>query len=690
MPRNFEHEPNHRMLKAVAILAAGAALVTAMRGGGGEDESQLLTPEQTMEACADSSLDIEFRGSDDRQSFGTLTAAQFDGESVGSVLHKYYPGTPRDAAITSLREANPNVHIVDETSDLPGGTTIRFNISSFDKTVLPEGTTLSAYGESLGFDTDAMACINGLKPGVKYDQDVSIMLPRQVSTEESPLTPVVVRSGDTYYSIAQAHDVSLDTITPDQLDAHNLVPTDKLQPGDIVYIKKPNGVSEIVEPNQEISHFVDQYGGFAKEVEATYGVPYQVTLAQAILESGYGKSELATHAHNFFGLKANDEWDGPVYQKQTKEIVNESELAKYTDTLVDQTQREDGSYEITITAAFKAFESDKEGFLGYAQYLKERGNGTYYADAFETTDAHEFVNRLVDENGPRYATDPDYANKIGTLISRINGADTQATPSAQEQSAEGATDLEALFGSYPKNQRFMNPGDNCTDDSLTQFQMFELSHKHISEAQPTKDGFEAFKKNLVDARQEVQEIYPDGYYRPALGTPEDIRKEVDYFVLHFTSHPSDISDHYTASKFATSLRNTNEDRKEHEPKQNLLSQYYINYDTDTGTSQTYHLTGNFTNQVYGHNDRIFGVEIAGCAQPKLRPIQIEQAQYLAAHFLIENGYITKNQGVTNVVDDVVRGHRELNLDHSDWPEISMDQFRNKLTTFLVDELGYKR
>lgn len=666
-----------------ALVAAGSLLLGVTRGCDDEAPTdQLLSHQQVMEVCADSSLDIEFRGSEARQSYGTLTARGFDGESIGSVLHKYYPGTPKDAALESLRQANPDLAIIDETSDLPGGTALRLNISSFDTALLPKGTSLREHGESLGFDEASMACINGLKPGATYDNDVSILLPRQVSTQEAPLTPVVVSSGDTYYAIAQAHGVALETITPEQLNAHNLVPAERLQPGDIVYIKQPNATAEIVEPNQEIRDFVERYGAYAKEVEATYGVPYQVVLAQAILESGYGKSELAVNANNFFGMKANDEWDGPVYEKQTQEVVSEADLQRYQDVMVGQTKREDGSYNITITAAFKAFDSEEDGFMGYGGYLKDRGDGTFYADAFETNDAYEFVNRLVDENGPRYATDPDYARKIHALIDRINSVDSQVTPSAQEQSAAESTDAQAIYESYPENQRYMNPGENCLDPSFSQFELYEQSREHIDAVQPTKDKFIQFQKNIIDAREQAQAANPRAYDHPDLGTPESIKDDVDYFVLHFTAIPGEKADGIDAERFATSMKNGN---------RGALVQYYINYDAANNKSQTYHLTDNFTYQVPGYDERIFGVEVAGCNQAKLRPVQIEHALYLAANFLIVNGYVAQDQSVTQVVNAVIRGHRELNPDgHSDWPGISMDQFREKLVTLFSDELGYTR
>ena len=46
------------------------------------------------------------------------------------------------------------------------------------------------------------------------------------------------------------------------------------------------------------------------------------TLAQAIIESRYGNSTLATQANALFGIKANSKWTGKTYSINTKEYVN--------------------------------------------------------------------------------------------------------------------------------------------------------------------------------------------------------------------------------------------------------------------------------------------------------------------------------------------------------------------------------
>ncbi len=52
--------------------------------------------------------------------------------------------------------------------------------------------------------------------------------------------------------------------------------------------------------------FVDSSGAAAKPSQQQYGVPPSVTVAQAILESNWGTSDLAVHDHNYFGMKCKD------------------------------------------------------------------------------------------------------------------------------------------------------------------------------------------------------------------------------------------------------------------------------------------------------------------------------------------------------------------------------------------------
>lgn len=65
--------------------------------------------------------------------------------------------------------------------------------------------------------------------------------------------------------------------------------------------------------------FIRKYKHIAiREMERT-GIPASITLAQGILESGCGASELAVNANNHFGIKCHNEWEGPTYQMDDDE-----------------------------------------------------------------------------------------------------------------------------------------------------------------------------------------------------------------------------------------------------------------------------------------------------------------------------------------------------------------------------------
>lgn len=64
--------------------------------------------------------------------------------------------------------------------------------------------------------------------------------------------------------------------------------------------------------------YIERWKDEAVSQMVKYGIPASITLAQGILESGNGNSELAKYANNHFGIKCHD-WDGPgVYKDDDK------------------------------------------------------------------------------------------------------------------------------------------------------------------------------------------------------------------------------------------------------------------------------------------------------------------------------------------------------------------------------------
>ena len=139
------------------------------------------------------------------------------------------------------------------------------------------------------------------------------------------------------------------------------------------------------------------------------GILASVSMAQFILESGYGKSELAQNANNVFGMKCSlsgntwsgSTWDGKSkYTKQTKE------------------QHTDGSYE-TITADFRKYLCVEDSIADHSAYLLGAKNGSKlrYDGLKGCTDYRKAV-QIIKDGG--YATSLTYVQNLCSIIERWN------------------------------------------------------------------------------------------------------------------------------------------------------------------------------------------------------------------------------------------------------------------------------
>nr|WP_133477303.1 flagellar assembly peptidoglycan hydrolase FlgJ [Lysobacter segetis] len=142
--------------------------------------------------------------------------------------------------------------------------------------------------------------------------------------------------------------------------------------------------------------FVKSLWPHAKKVAQELGVSAMALVAQAALETGWGRRLVGGNgnvSHNLFGIKAGGSWSGDRIASATHEFVNG----------VRQSAR----------ASFRAYASPADSFADYARLL----GGNRYAQARGTgEDAHRFASALQHAG---YATDPSYANKITAIA---NGA----------------------------------------------------------------------------------------------------------------------------------------------------------------------------------------------------------------------------------------------------------------------------
>lgn len=144
--------------------------------------------------------------------------------------------------------------------------------------------------------------------------------------------------------------------------------------------------------NADVNNYIMQYRSIAVREMIQYGIPASITLAQGILESGSGKSELAVKANNHFGIKCQNDWQGrTVYYDD--DAANEC-FRSYNSA---QESFHDHSVFLTTRNRYAAlFELDPSDYKGWAKGLKKAGYATNpkYAELLiqliEDYDLHEY------------------------------------------------------------------------------------------------------------------------------------------------------------------------------------------------------------------------------------------------------------------------------------------------------------
>ena len=146
--------------------------------------------------------------------------------------------------------------------------------------------------------------------------------------------------------------------------------------------------------------YIAQYKTIAIAEMDRYGIPASIKLAQALLESGNGNSNLARNANNHFGIKCTPEWVGKkAYQDDDRHDDCFRVYEQVEDSFKDHSQ-------FLLRKRYAAlFELDKDDYQGWARGLKAAG----------------------------YATNPRYADLLINLIERYELHQYDRSESQQEK-----------------------------------------------------------------------------------------------------------------------------------------------------------------------------------------------------------------------------------------------------------------
>ncbi len=146
---------------------------------------------------------------------------------------------------------------------------------------------------------------------------------------------------------------------------------------------------------ESIYEYINQYKELAINKMYEYHIPASITLAQGIFESACGTSRLATEGNNHFGIKCHKDWSGDTL------LVDDDELQE----------------------CFRKYDQVEDSYTDHSLFLKNRPR---YSALF-SLDIMDYAGWAKGLKATGYATNPEYANRLISLIERYNIAqiDTQ-------------------------------------------------------------------------------------------------------------------------------------------------------------------------------------------------------------------------------------------------------------------------
>ncbi len=144
------------------------------------------------------------------------------------------------------------------------------------------------------------------------------------------------------------------------------------------------------------SDYAEQYKGIAIAEMQRVGIPASIKLAQGILESSSGGSELAQNANNHFGVKCGSNWNGKSYKKKDDDYNDKGEK---------------------IESCFRKYANPEESFYDHSEFLRDPRKYYRYGFLFGL-DKRDYRGWAKGLESAGYATEKGYGDKLIDLIEK--------------------------------------------------------------------------------------------------------------------------------------------------------------------------------------------------------------------------------------------------------------------------------
>ncbi|MBI1225770.1 MAG: hypothetical protein GC192_11085 [Bacteroidetes bacterium] len=204
-------------------------------------------------------------------------------------------------------------------------------------------------------------------------------------------------------------------------------------------LPKPASANLVPEFEQQL--FIESWASMAVEQMRLYGIPASITLAQAIVESGWGNGYVAQRANNYFCIKANNGWTGPIVKAQDDDPDSSS---------------------------FRQYLTIEESFHDHSKFLLENQR---YQSLFRLG-LHDYKGWAYGLKSAGYATKVDYAEYLISTIEKYGlYLYDYAIPASQVNTPQLPTvqqpDIEAMPAPVPDAINGFQIIDNQTDSGTS-------------------------------------------------------------------------------------------------------------------------------------------------------------------------------------------------------------------------------
>lgn len=264
--------------------------------------------------------------------------------------------------------------------------------------------------------------------------------------------------------------------------------------------------------NAAYEAYIAEYRQVAIEQQRKHGIPASITMAQAILESAAGKSELATKANNHFGIKCTSDWPGKTY-KYNDNRSNEC-FRKYADVADSY---EDHSLFLKRKRYESLFALSLGDYKNWAYGLKACGYATdskYPEKLIRLIELYELNKLTFDKTIVK--SDSDLKKKLF-----IEEEGTEIAFAEQEKVEDYAMPpMEELRifhnhrSGYRNGVRYVIAGPNETFASLALFlNMYERTLRKYNDALDTRELKEGDIVYIYPKKNKANRRYPTYYFK---------------------------------------------------------------------------------------------------------------------------------------------------------------------------------